>query len=359
MIRNIVKGGVIMSYKYIDLFCGAGGLSLGFDNAGFENVFSVEFNPDFAKTYSRNFPDHKLIVDDIKNIDNSQIKTLIENSEIDIIIGGPPCQGFSIAGNIGRTFLDDERNSLFKEFVRFVSNIQPKAFVMENVAAMATHLKGKTIATIVDAFENAGCGYNVNYKVINSVNFGIAQQRRRIVVVGVRSDINSSFSYPEETHDLITIKEVIEDLPKLISGQESDIPNHIAMKHSAQMLEKMSYVKDGGNRMDIPENLRPKSGDIRKYIRYDSHKPSICITGDMRKVFHYEQNRALTARELARIQTFPDDFIFEGSSIQIQQQIGNAVPPKLAYLIALQVKEALDNGKISKSKLYRKQREVS
>ncbi len=116
------------------------------------------------------------------------------------------------------------------------------------------------------------------------------------------------------------------------------------MNHSAQMLKKMSYVKDGGDRYDIPKELRPKSGDVRKYIRYDSKKPSICITGDMRKVFHYEQNRALTCRELARIQSFPDSFVFEGTSIQIQQQIGNAVPPKLAYLLAKQVKEALENA---------------
>lgn len=343
-----------MTYNYIDLFCGAGGLSLGFENAGFENVFAVEMNPNFAKTYLRNFSGHNLIVDDIRNIDNNTIKKLVENNEVDVIIGGPPCQGFSIAGNIGRTFIDDERNRLFKEFVRFVTCIQPKMFVMENVATMATHLKGKTINTIVDAFKRAGCGYKVKYKVLNSVNHGVAQERRRIVVVGIRSDIDSSFLYPKEHKELLTIKDVIDDLPKLISGQESNIPNHIAMKHSIQMLKKMNYVKDGGNRMDIPEELRPKSGDIRKYIRYDSTKPSICITGDMRKVFHYEQNRALTARELARIQSFPDDFIFEGSSIQIQQQIGNAVPPKLAYEIALQVKEALENGKVSKGKLYRK-----
>ena len=232
-------------------------------------------------------------------------------------------------------------------------------FVMENVAAMATHLKGKTIKTIVEAFENAGCGYKVKYEVLNSANYGIAQERRRIVVVGIRSDIDSEFLYPAKAEAIFTIKDVIDDLPKLESGQKSEIPNHVAMKHSAQMLEKMSYVKDGGDRMDIPEELRPKSGDIRKYIRYDSTKPSVCVTGDMRKIFHYEQNRALTARELARIQSFPDDFIFEGTSIQIQQQIGNAVPPKLAYQIALQVEEALDNGKVSEGKLYRKQREVS
>lgn len=347
-----------MAYTYIDLFCGAGGLSLGFDNAGFENVFAVEFNKSFAKTYSRNFPNHNLIVDDIKNIDNNKIKELIKNRTVDVIIGGPPCQGFSIAGNIGRTFIEDERNGLFKEFVRFVNCIQPKVFVMENVAAMEKHLKGKTIKAIKTAFELAGDGYKVKYKVLNSADFEVAQERRRIVVVGVRNDLDAEFNYPTESKKVYAIKDVIGDLPKLSSGQSSDIPNHTAMKHTEQMLEKMSYIKDGGNRMDIPCELRPKSGDIRKYIRYDSSKPSICITGDMRKVFHYEQNRALTPRELARIQSFPDDFIFEGASIQIQQQIGNAVPPKLAYQIALKVEEVLNNGKVPKGKLYRKQGEV-
>lgn len=348
-----------MLYKYIDLFCGAGGLSLGFDKAGFENIFSVEFNENFAKTYKRNFPKHNLLIDDIKNIDNETIHHILKDKTVDVIIGGPPCQGFSIAGNIGRSFLDDERNQLFKEFVRFVVCVQPKMFVLENVAAMATHLRGKTIKTILEAFENAGCGYNVKYEVLNSVDYGIPQERRRIVIVGVRKDFDSVFNYPKKEKNIGTIKDAIGDLPPLQSGQTSNIPNHIAMNHSNQMLNKMSYIKDGGDRMDIPEEIRPKSGDIRKYIRYDSSKPSFCVTGDMRKIFHYEQNRALTARELARIQSFPDDFIFEGTSIQIQQQIGNAVPPKLAQKIAMQVKETLKNGEISESKLYRKQREVS
>ena len=138
-------------------------------------------------------------------------------------------------------------------------------------------------------------------------------------------------------------------MPALKSGEEnSSIPNHNAMKHSNQMLEKMSFVKDGGNREEIPEILRPKSGDVRKYIRYKSDAPSVCVTGDMRKIFHYNQNRALTPRELARLQTFPDDFVFYGTSINIQQQIGNAVPPLLAKKISLKVKEYLDD-KISES----------
>ena len=336
-----------MTYKYIDLFCGAGGLSLGFDQAGFKNVFAVEFNPDFARTYSKNFKTHKLIVDDIKNISNDKIDELLAGQEVDVIIGGPPCQGFSIAGNIGRTFIDDDRNKLFKEFVRFVAHVNPRMFVMENVAAMATHLKGKTIVEIVKAFENAGVGYRVKWEVLNSANYGIAQERRRIVVVGVRKDLETDFIYPKYEEKNYTIKDVIGDLPVLESGEASDIPNHVAMKHSAQMLEKMSYVKDGGDRTDIPEEIRPKSGDIRKYILYASNKPSVCVTGDMRKIFHYEQNRALTSRELARIQSFPDDFVFEGASIQVQQQIGNAVPPKLANKIAVQVEEALKNVGVS------------
>lgn len=333
-----------MKYSYIDLFCGAGGLSFGFDKAGFENIFSVEINPEFAKTYKKNFPSHKLLVEDIRDISNDTVKELVGGREVGIIIGGPPCQGFSIAGNIGRTFIDDERNRLFKEFVRFVSEVNPKMFIMENVAAMATHLKGKTIKAIVDAFEHAGMRYKVKWEVLNTVNYEIAQERRRIVVVGVRSDLDTEFSYPTHSTIIKTIKEVIGDLPPLESGEKSNIPNHVAMSHSKQMLEKMSYIKDGGDRYDIPEELRPKSGDVRKYIRYDSTRPSVCVTGDMRKIFHYEQNRALTCRELARIQSFPDSFVFEGKSIQIQQQIGNAVPPKLANFLAEQAKETLDNA---------------
>ena len=329
--------------NYIDLFCGAGGMSLGFSKAGYKNIFSVEVNPEFAKTYKRNFPDHKLIIKDIRSLSNDDILKLTNNTDVDVIIGGPPCQGFSIAGNIGRTFLDDERNFLFKEFVRFVDIIDPKAFVMENVAALSTHLKGKTISEIEREFKKAGSGYNVVKDVINSVNYGIPQERRRTVIVGIRKDLNKEFDLNLKQEKIVSIKEAIDDLPQLESGQTSSIPNHSAMNHSKQMLYKMSFIKDGGDRFDIPEDIRPKSGDVRKYIRYNSSKPCFCVTGDMRKIFHYEQNRALTSRELARIQSFPDDFIFEGNSIDIQQEIGNAVPPKLAYKIAKKLKECLMN----------------
>lgn len=331
-------------YTYIDLFAGAGGMSLGFDNAGFKNLLAVEFNKDFAETYKKNFPRHNLIVDDIKNVTEKQIHDIIKNEKVDVIIGGPPCQGFSIAGNIGRNFIDDDRNRLFKEFVRFVKIIKPRMFVLENVAAMERHNKGKTIKEIVSSFKEIG--YDIKYKVLNAVNYGVPQERRRIFIVGTLGE--NSFEYPQEINNIVTVKEAIDDLPKLENGETSEIPNHTAMKHSTQMLEKMSYVSDGGNRNDIPENIRPKSGDSRKYIRYNSKKPSFCVTGDMRKIFHYSQNRALTCRELARLQTFPDSFVFLGNAGKVQQQIGNAVPVLLANKIALQVKEVLDNEQVSK-----------
>ena len=327
-------------YKYIDLFAGAGGMSLGFDNAEFENILAVEYDKCFAETYSFNFPKHNLKVTDIKNINNDEIKKIIGNKKVDVIIGGPPCQGFSIAGKIGRNFIDDERNQLFKEFVRFVEVVKPRIFVMENVAALKTHNKGKTIEEIIEEFKKIG--YIVKCDVLNAVDYGVPQQRRRIFVIGTLGKENK-FNFPRKSTKQITIKEALKGLPKLKSGETSDIPNHNAMNHSKQMLEKMSYVKDGGDRNDIPEDIRPKSGDIRKYIKYNSNEPSICITGDMRKVFHFNQNRALTGRELARIQTFPDDFIFKGNAGKVQQQIGNAVPPKLALQIANSVKEVLDN----------------
>ena len=332
-------------YNVIDLFSGAGGFSLGFKSSGYFNILlSIDNNKSLSETYERNFKDVRHLTRDILSFDKKEIKELIKNEKVDVIIGGPPCQGFSIAGNIGRLEKNDERNKLFLGYLNFVEIVQPQIFIMENVARLVTHNKGQTFQTIKILFEKIG--YNLEYKVLNSKNYGIPQERRRVFIIGKKE--NKSFEFPKKEVKIKTVKEAIEDLPELENGENSAIPNHNAMKHSNQMLEKMKFVKDGGNREDIPENLRPKSGDIRKYIRYKSNAPSVCVTGDMRKVFHYKQNRALTPRELARLQTFPDDFIFYGTSINIQQQIGNAVPPLLAQKISLKVKEYLDD-KISES----------
>lgn len=316
---------------YIDLFCGAGGFSLGFDQMGFDNLFSVDIESSFCETYRANFPKHNLIQDNIANLTAKQINKYTKGKSIDIVIGGPPCQGFSIAGNIGRKFIDDPRNQLFKEFARIVSIAKPKYFLMENVARLYTHNQGKTRNEIIDLFKNLG--YNVDCKIVNTADYEIAQKRNRVLFIGNR--ISKKISFPDKTSKRHKpIKDVLNHFPKLKSGEQSNIPNHIAMKHSEQMLHKMSFISDGGDRNEIPEKIRPQSGDVRKYIRYKSNEPSVCITGDMRKIFHYEQNRALTVRELASIQSFPDNFVFKGSTISQQQQVGNSVPPLLAKAIA-------------------------
>lgn len=331
--------------NYIDLFSGAGGMSLGFDQEGFSNIFSIDIEPKFCETYKSNFPNHNLLQKNISKLSIEEIKSLVGDKSVDVIIGGPPCQGFSIAGNIGRKFIDDYRNHLFREFARVVEIVQPKYFVMENVARLFTHNKGDTKNDIINIFKKMN--YNVDCQIVNTVDFGIPQIRNRVLFIGNR--ISNKIIFPTRTvSKRVSIKEAIGSLPQLKSGENSEIPNHIAMKHSEQMLEKMKYVSDGGNRNEIPEFIRPKSGDVRKYIRYKSSEPSVCVTGDMRKIFHYSQNRALTVRELASIQTFPINFVFKGSTISQQQQVGNSVPPILAREIAITIKKMINvDGQIS------------
>ena len=328
-------------YSYIDLFSGSGGFSLGFDEAGFENVFSVEFDHDICETYRHNFPSHCLVECDIAQLGEEKIIDLVGQKKVDVVIGGPPCQGFSMAGNIGRRFVDDPRNHLFQEFVRVVRIVSPTCFVMENVARLYTRLGGETRKEIIKCFEDLG--YVVEARIVCASDYGVPQNRNRVLFIGRKTDDKEyKVLFPEKSKlPAPTIKDAIEKYPPLESGESSSIPNHEAMVHSAQMIEKMSYVKEGGGREDIPEHIRPQKGDIRKYIRYDSTKPSICITGDMRKVFHYSQNRALTVRELAAIQTYPDSFVFLGNKILQQQMVGNSVPPMLAKAIAESVKKML------------------
>lgn len=321
-----------MPLNYIDLFSGAGGLSLGFEQAGFKQILSVEIEPSYCETYRHNFPHHTVLQKDLTQLSDDDLFAELKGQKADVVIGGPPCQGFSMAGKIGRTFADDPRNHLFKEFVRVVKLTAPQFFVMENVARLYTHQSGKTRQEIIEHFQNLG--YQVECKVLNAVDFGVPQNRSRVVFIGRKNQGRIIFPKPFQAA-YKTVFEAIGHFPKLLAGENyPNIPNHEAMNHTPQMLEKMAFVKNGGDRGDIPENLRPTSGDVRKYIRYHSDKPAVCITGDMRKVFHYEQNRALTVRELASLQSFPDDFVFCGQKIAQQQQVGNAVPPLLAKAIA-------------------------
>jgi DNA (cytosine-5)-methyltransferase 1 len=212
---------------------------------------------------------------------------------------------------------------------------------MENVARLYTHNKHQTKKEIIEDFEKLG--YEVKCKVLNSADYGVPQIRKRIIFIG--SKIENNILFPNVSHTTYkTVKEALDDLPSLKSGDNSSLLNHKAMNHTTQMLNKMSFIKDGGDRTEIPSSIRPKSGDVRKYIKYDSDRPSVTVTGDMRKIFHYSQNRALTVRELARLQTFPDNFEFKGNSISQQQQVGNAVPPLMAEAIANNIKNMIDES---------------
>lgn len=324
--------------NYIDLFAGAGGISKGLEGEGFENIFAIDCDKDSCKTYKNNFPSHTILYKKIEDLTKEEMLSLSKGKEIDLIIGGTPCQGFSIAGNIGRNFIDDPRNHLFKEFARVVSIMNPKFFVIENVARVYTHNKGKTREEIIKLFESLG--YKVDCKLLNAVDYGVPQKRNRIFIIGNRLGLENKF--PESIiKNPKTVGEELEGLPSLSSGESSEIPNHIAMNHTEQMLHKMSFITNGGTREQIPKEIRPKKGDPRKYIKHDKDKPSVCVTGDMRKIFHHSQNRALTVRELARLQSFSDDFVFLGNGISQQQQVGNAVPPLLAQHVAKTIKEQL------------------
>ncbi|HGK6056597.1 TPA: DNA cytosine methyltransferase [Neisseria meningitidis] len=257
---------------YIDLFSGAGGLSLGFEQAGFQQLLSVEMESDYCQTYRTNFPHHQLLQKDLTTLTEQDLINCLNGQAVDLIIGGPPCQGFSMAGKIGRTFTDDPRNHLFKEFVRIVKIVQPYFFVMENVARLYTHNSGKTRIEIIQAFQNIG--YSVECKILSAADFGVPQIRSRVIFIGRRDKGKISFPEPLQiSHQ--TVGSAIGHFPKLAAGKSNPhVANHEAMNHSAQMLEKMAFVKNGGNRNDIPEPLRPKTGDIRKYIRYNSNKTS-------------------------------------------------------------------------------------
>ena len=240
--------------RYIDLFSGAGGFSLGFDNKGFQNVFSIDIEPNFCKTYKYNFSNHQLIEKDICELSDSEIEYLKNSQNVDVVIGGPPCQGFSIAGNIGRKFIDDPRNRLFKEFVRVVKVIKPKFFVMENVARLYTHNKGETRKEIIKDFERLG--YKVDCKILNSADYGVPQVRKRVIFIGSKESEKIEFP-TKEIDNYISVKEALSSYPKLESGEESAIPNHIAMSHSEQMLNKMSYVTDENHKEKGKLKLTP------------------------------------------------------------------------------------------------------
>lgn len=344
----------IQNYKFIDLFAGCGGMSLGFEMAGYENIVAIDFWQDALNTYAHNRKSANTLCADLASLNPSYINSHYNINDVDVIIGGPPCQGFSIAG---KRIIDDERNRLYKSFVGFVSFFKPKAFVMENVPNILSIGDGVVKQSILQDF--SALGYSVSYHVLTASDYGVPQNRRRAFFVGLRNGVE--FSFPAPTVETpVTSKEAISDLPEssvedggaypnipesnyqnFIRQGSNGIYNHDITVHTEQTQRIIAMVPDGGNYKDLPKELWSTRKVHIAWTRLNSSRPSFTIDCGHNHHFHYKYNRVPTVRESARIQSFPDSFIFLGNKGSQLKQVGNAVPPLLAQQVAIQLKKYL------------------
>ncbi|MGX3065693.1 DNA cytosine methyltransferase [Ursidibacter arcticus] len=338
----------------LDLFCGCGGLSLGFIQAGFDVKLGIDSWNDAIKTFNATHTNAQGIVENLFTTKPQEIAEKTGLKSVDVIIGGPPCQGFSIAG---KRMIDDERNQLYKSFVEFVEFYQPKAFLMENVPNMMSMGKGIIKEQITQDFEKLG--YYVHSQILMASDFGVPQNRRRAFFVGFKKACNFEFPIALTTTKT-TAFEAISDLPDYSVDDGGNYPlsassdyqnkmrekskglfNHQITQHTEKTVSIISLVPDGGNYKDLPEEFRKTRNVNIAWTRLNSQKPSFTIDTGHRHHFHYKFNRVPTVRESARIQSFPDDFIFLGTKTNQYKQVGNAVPPMLSKVLALRIKEYL------------------
>ena len=347
----------------IDLFAGAGGLSLGAEHAGVDVLCAIENDPWAATSYEHNHKKGKIICGDIREQDPSRLKT--ELGDVFIIMGGPPCQGFSLSNTMNRS-MENEKNQLFREFVRFVKVIRPEWFVLENVPGMKLMNGGETYKHIAGCFEELG--YVVKTDVLWANQFGVPQNRERFFMVGNRVEINFEFPQP---HTLmpITVKEAISDLPMLRNGDQDETivreytqplsevsdyarkmregcshpTQNLVSRNNELVIERYKHIGQGQNWRAVPDHLMQNYANKQRchsgiYKRLREDKPSVVIANYRKSMLiHPTQDRGLSVREAARLQSFPDSFEFKGPLMYIQQQIGNAVPPLLAEAVFRQI----------------------
>ncbi|WP_445738710.1 DNA cytosine methyltransferase [Mariniflexile sp.] len=321
---------ILNKTKVLSLFSGSGGLDLGFLATGkFEIIFANDFNYSACETYAHNIGNH-IICEDISKLKN------LPNA--DIIIGGPPCQGFSTA-NPARSF-DDPRNQLFKEYARIINEVQPKMFLMENVSGMVTMEKGKVFKLIKK--ELTACGYTLYDSLLNAKDYGVPQSRRRMIIIGVRNDINKKFEFPKPTHNgdsYVSVGEIIIDKP--ISKNN---PNHKVSSITDLNLKRIKCIPEGGSMKDCPEKLQNNSDLNRAMRRLHSKKESYTIVhNNCDHYYHPTEHRRITIREMARLQGYPDDYLFLGSKSEQSRQVGNSVPVGLGKAIAKSIFNFLNN----------------
>lgn len=342
----------------IDIFSGAGGLSLGAEMAGVEVRLAVEKDHFAAETYRKNHIGTLLLEGDIHDIDPLEHLQLMPGEDVTIVFGGPPCQGFSTSNTMTRN-MKNPNNSLFEEFVRFVSVLQPEWFLFENVEGFVHFDNGRIKDKVEACFRDMG--YGVTSKVLWASDYGVPQRRNRFFMVGNRSGIG--FQFPEPYGTKFTVNDAIGDLPDLENGQMDfslpyKLPARQASPYARQMrqgsrrsrqnyvsrnedyvIERYRHIGQGENWRAIPAELMQNYANTANchsgiYKRLVADKPSIVISNYRKNMLiHPYQDRGLSVREAARLQSFPDKFIFSGSLMHIQQQIGNAVPPLLAKAV--------------------------
>lgn len=343
--------------KVIDLFCGAGGLSLGFRQAGFEPVLAFDFDRHACATYASNLGDHVREFD-LSGADPEIFAELVTDAvgEVDVVAGGPPCQGWSIQRR-GQTI--DARNDLTLKFAEIASAVRPKAIVMENVPTILGKRGQEHLSAVQHRFEEAG--YTVSKAILDAAWFGVPQSRRRAVLVAIHQSVGVEFTFPKPTHtpgNLKTVRQAIGDLPPppFDGSEHPEYRNHRLVLVSKANIERLSHVPEGGGRLDVPLDLqlpchRNDNGHrhLDVYGRLWWDRPAGTITAmfdnfSRGRFAHPLENRNITGREGARLQSFPDDFHFLGPKKDVARQIGNAVAPSLARAIAEALSNVLDEG---------------
>ncbi|ELZ41849.1 DNA cytosine methyltransferase [Halorubrum tebenquichense] len=356
---------------YVDLFAGAGGLSVGLERAGFELVHAVEVDDDARTSFANNREglEPEEMTQDIREVDNQDITEVVGRDTVDLVAGGPPCQGFSeVVSPDG----SDDRNHLFVNFISWVNELDPKAALFENVRGMTNTADGKFFDAVEESFDQMG--YDVTHRVVEASDFGVPQHRHRLLVLATKkSETELPFDgFELDPVDIPGVIDGIGDLPEVgpgetkteydaepetviqrdLRGDVDDLTHHQAANHSDDMVEMLSHISDGGNRTEIPDELQPSSGYHNSYSRLDSEEPAVAITSNMSKpssarCVHPFQDRGLTPREGARLQTFPDSYRFEGRLGAVRKQIGNAVPPYLAEAVGYYLKQSVYSQELS------------